>query len=436
MRNSLHIQLERLASDRWARRGVRILMRSVWLGLSLCCVGLGASLLLGLQVPWQWLAAGGLCCVAAGALLLLRPRMRADEVARRLDRRFRLNEQIATALELDAEPTGVEAYLYDESRRTIGQIRRHIGGRQGFPWAEAALIIALILMLIGLAVLLGIGAPGQPARPEALPPLAQPQDPAEQFADEPFSSPPGQQQPGPGEAQAAVADPAALSALADALRDQSVTRPAAEALDQGDLAGAAQSLRELADQAGQISQQARDELGDSLRQAASQVEGSNPDLAEQLRDSADGLQSGDSAEVAQALEDLAEAVEDMAQSQGQQQGEGQQPGQGQGQEGQGQEGQQGSQGGGGAGNGSLPGEQRQQQSDRLGVDGVPLELESEGDANTPTQGQPDDTAGGTGSGGDFSQGGASPGTDPVQAGDDPLRIPADLRDVVQDYFSP
>lgn len=437
MRNSLHIQLDRLASDRWARRGVRILMRSVWIGLSLACVGLGAGLLFGVAITWQWLAAAALACVAGGAALVLRPRMRAGEVARRLDRRFQLNEQIATALELGASPTGVEAYLLNESRRTIGQIRRHTSRRQGFPWAELGLIIALLLILGGLLVMLGIGAQGQLSAAEPLPPLAQAQNPDEQFPNEPFS-PPGAQQPGPGDSPAAaMVDPAALQALADALRDQSVTRPAADALDQGDLSGAAQSLRALADQAGQISQQARGDLGGALRRAASQIQASSPELAQQLRDSADGLQSGDASQAAQALEDLAGAVEQMRQGQPNQPGAGQQPGPSQGQ-GQGQSGGQDSQQGQGsaAGAGNLPGEQRAQPSQRLGVDGVPLELDAQGDGNTPTQGQANDSAGGTGDSGNFSQGSPPPGTDPVQAADDPLRIPADLRDVVQDYFSP
>jgi len=73
----------------------------------------------------------------------------------------------------------------------------------------------------------------------------------------------------------------------------------------------------------------------------------------------------------------------------------------------------------------------------LGVDGVPLELESDGPGNTPTQGNPDGPTapgGGSAGGGGFSSG--SPSAAPVEIGDDPLRIPADLRDVVQDYFSP
>ncbi len=434
MRNSLHIQLERLASDRWARRGVRILMRSVWLGLSLCCLMLGVSLFLDVTPPWQWVLALGLICIAGGAIFILRPRMSAVEVARRLDRRFRLNEQIATALEIDSAPTGIEVYLLDESRRAVGQIRRSVAQRRGFPWSEAAMILALLITLGGLAVMLGIGTANPLAAPEPLPGLATPQSLANAFPTEPVSTP-SSQQPSPDSRNAAApgaGDPAVMRALANALRDQSITRQAAEALDQGNLAGAAQNLRALADQAGRISQSARNDLGTALRQAASQVQASSPDLADQLRTSAAGLQSGNDSQAAQSLQDLAGAVEKMGSGQASQTGAGQQPGSTQDSSqtnGQGQ--------GGGAGNSSLPGgEQREQPADRLGIDGVPLDLNAKGDGTAATQGQANSNAGGTGNSGAFSQGESNPSTDPVLAADDPLRIPTDLRDVVQDYFSP
>lgn len=435
MRNALHIRLNRLASDRWARRGVRILMRSVWLGLSLCCMGLGVNLFFDISLQWQWLAAAALTCVAGGALLVLHPRMSTKEVARRLDRQFQLNEQIATALELGTNPSGLEVYLLNQSQHSVSQIQHAIARKQKFPWNEVALIAALLVILGGLVLLQGISTTNQLATPERLPPLVQAQDPSEQFADEPFSAPDGQQAGSEAASEPGAADPAALEAIADALRDQSVTRQVAEALDQGNLSSAAQSLRELADQAGQISPQARSELGESLQRAASQLDANNPGLAQQLRNSADGLMSGNDTQAAQAFEDLAGTVEQMGTGQTAQEGSGQQTGTTQGTgtiPGSDQQ----SQGSGGAGNARLPNEQRTQPSERLGVDGVPLELESEGDGTTPTQGQADDAAEGSSNSGNFSQDGPSPSTDPVQAADDPLRIPADLRDVVQNYFSP
>jgi hypothetical protein len=436
VRNSLQTQLDRLASDRWARRGVRVLLRASTLSISFVCIALGAHLLSGMPLRWTWIGAIALVCIAGGALLVLRPRMRPNEVARRLDRRFQLGEQLTTALEVGPQAEGVGVYLHDQARRTMAQIRRQVGARQRFPWAEFALVLALALLLAGLVVLSGIGPRLSTIGAEPLPPLATAPDQNEQFPEEPFEQPPGSQQ-GPGAGDAAAPGPgdlAAAAALADALRDQSITRPAAEALDQGDTAGAAASLRELADQADQLSADARSDLAEALREAAEQIEQTSPGLAEQVRESVAGLEQGPQ-EAADALEDLAGAVEQLGQ--GQTPAAGQQGQQGQQGEGQGEQAD-GSQGGGGAGQGAVPGDQRESSAaDRLGVDGVPLELESEGEGNTPTEGEPDGPT--SAGGGTSGSGGFSPGTqsgERVEIGDDPLRIPADLRDVVQDYFSP
>lgn len=430
MRNSIEIQLNRLARDRWARRGVRVLLRAAWIGLSIWCIGLGLRLLFDWELPYRWIGAASLACLAIGALLILRRPLNAREVARRLDRRFRLDEQLATALELGAgsENNGVAAYLHEHSRRTLGQVRRFINGRQYLPWPELLALLALALIIGGMLVLLGIVPLNLARGPLPLPPLAGPLD--NRPPEEPFAAPPGIQ-PGPGEALApGPGDQQVLAAIAEALRDQSVTRPAAEALDRGDPGGAAQQLRELADQAEQISPGARQELAEALRDAAGQVASSDPTTAAQLEQSAAALEQ-EGSQPAQGLEQLAEALEQLGGDQaGQQAGQpGQSDGQGQGQGDQAEQGQ-----GGGAGQG-LAGEQREQAGSRLNVDGVPLELESDGPGDTPTEGNAEGgNAASTNSG--FVQGESRPSDGRVQTGEDPLRIPLDLRDVVQDYFTP
>lgn len=424
MRNSLQIQLNRLASDRWARRGVRMLLRASVMALSLVCVAVGMQLLFGLSLSWTWVIAAALGCIAVGAVLVLRRPMAAAEVARRLDRRFQLNEQLTTALELGPQAEGVGAYLHEQSRRSMAQIRRQIAARQGFPWAELSAALALLLLLGGLLLLAGIGPalPGIAAEP--LPPLVAAPPPSEQFPAEPFQPPPGAE-PGPGEDQVTVAAPgdaAAAAALASALRDQSVTRPAAEALDRGSPSEAAQRLRELADQAGALSSQARTDLARDLREASDEIGASNPGLADQVREASDGIgPTGD--DPGTALENLADLIAQLGQGQGEAQAEGAGSGGGAGE--------------GGAGQGSLPGQQREGGGERLGVDGVPLELEGDGQGNLPTGGDASglpNGAGGAGAGGGFARGSQS--GERVEIGDDPLRIPVDLRDVVQDYFSP
>ncbi len=423
MRNSLQIQLDRLASDRWARRGVRILLRASTMALSLVCLAVGTHLLAGWPLRWSWIASAALGCIALGAILVLRPRMPAGEVARRLDRRFGLHEQLTTALEAGPQAEGVGAYLHEQSRRTLAQIRRHVAARQRFPWADLGLVAALVVLLLGLLLLAGNGPALPEIAAEPLPPLVAAPNPAEQFPEEPFQQPVADQ-PGLGSGMAmapAPSDAAAAAALAEALRGQGVTRPAAEALDRGDPGGAAERLRELADQSAGLSAQARAELAQALREAADQIAPSNPDLAEQVRESAAGI-APTGGSPAEAIDRLADAVEQLGR--GQVAGGGQGQGQGQGQ-------------GSGAGLGALPGQQREGRGERLGVDGVPLELESDGPGTLPTGGEPgDQTApgGGTGASGGFARGSQS--GERVEVGDDPLRIPADLRDVVQDYFSP
>jgi hypothetical protein len=90
----------------------------------------------------------------------------------------------------------------------------------------------------------------------------------------------------------------------------------------------------------------------------------------------------------------------------------------------------------GAGSGS-GGEQRQAApNDRLGVEGQPVPLESNGAGDVPAQAsdKPPTPSGANANGG-FTQGGAS-SNQRVQVGDDPLRVPIDERDVVQGYFQP
>jgi hypothetical protein len=480
MRFSFIQQLQQLATDRWARQGVRTLLRAATIAASIWCIGLGGHLLWGWPLRTDILGALALATIGVGVLLLLRPRMSAHQAARRLDRRFHLDEQLSTAIEVAAArppPGSVGARLIAQSDHTARLLSQRIARRQRPPWNDLITLAMLLPLALGLYILAGIGNLDIGASPLPLPPLASPEDPAQQFPEEP---PPPEQQPAqaPGGDPAAAGapsdqpgdqpggagsqqgtsgqpgtstDPRTLEALADALRDQGATRPAAEALDRGDLGGAAQRLRELADQADQLSQDARNDMADSLNDAAQRIEGNDPALADQLRRSAEGLEQGGQ-QAAQALDDLARAIEGLQDGQqtaggsqdqpgqdgqsGQQagqdgqDGQGDQPGGEGGQDGQGGDGGQAG-GPGGAGNGA--GEQRQAEpSRRLGVPGQPVPLEADGPGQVPAE--PSDrpptsseVVPGTTSGGGNSD-------RRVQAGDDPLRVPLDERNVVQDYF--
>lgn len=453
MNDSLFHNLHQLATERWVRQAVRTVLRGCWLAACVWCIGLGGHLLWAWPLRLNVLAVLSLGILGASLLLILRSPMPPREVARRLDRRFHLDEQLATAVELPRErrDDAIAARLLAESARTATHVRRRLGRQRAAPWSEVLALLAMLLVLSGLSVLLGIGRFDLGAIGAVLPPLPVIAPPAEQQAQDPFTPQQGGPQApgtGGGDESGQGADPQVIGPIADALRDQGATRPAAEALDRGDVPAAAQSLRELADQAGQLSEQARRDLASNLREAADQIEERNAGLADQLRESADGLQQGGQ-QAGQALEDLARALEqangqdagEQGQGQDGQQGQGeqgnqpgdqgQQQGQGQGEQGQGQ-----GQGGGAGGTGNSPaGEGRQKNpSDRLGVEGQPIELDAEGDStDTPGTGEKPPTTAevvpGRVSGG---SGGGEQGT----TGADPLRVPVEERDVVQDYFTP
>jgi hypothetical protein len=453
---ALQKQLRRLIADRWAWQGIRVLLRACWVGVSIWCIGLGGSLLWDWPLRTEWLGAASLACLGVALFLLLRPQMRVPEAARRLDRRFGLHESLATAVEVaaDAPPGSVASHLVSRATRDLRQLRHDIRQRQPPPWGEFLTLLCLCLAAVGLLLLSGIGVPGITATAEALPPLAAPRDPNEAFPQEPPAGgvseqvlvpggdgamqPQDGQQSGEGPGTASQGgDPRTMQAIADALRDQGATRSAADALDQGDAAGAAQELRELADRAGELSPSARGDMADGLRQAAREIDRTDPQMAEQLEESASGLE-GSPQEASEALEDLAGALDDMAGGQDSQAGRGQgseQGGQqgevpgasseqqsGQGQSGRGQNS--------GAGN-TASGEQRPVQPERLGVDGRPVELTAEGGGQAGGENRPATTVPGSA--------GETGGGDPRAAGTtgpDPLRIPLDERDVVQGYFSP
>ena len=476
MNHPLYRYLNQLATDRWARQGVRRLIRAAWIGACIWCVGIGGSLLWGWPLRLELLGALSLAIIGVAVALLLRPKLSPRDAARRLDQRFQLDEQLATAVEVAATnppPESIAAQLLAQSEHTIRLVRRRIMQHQRPPWSEAITLVALVLVVLGLYVLVGIGRADLGSSAVPLPPLARPQDPAQQFTQEQpelrdqsqvlIPGQNGQGAPGAAGESQTMGDPSVQQALADALRDQGATRSAAEALDRGDVAGAAQELRELADQADQLGQATRNDLAEALRDAAERIKPRNPTLADQLRRSAQGLERGGQ-DASKALDDLAQAIEQLQQdqlaeangdqeqanqgdqpgdqgaqaNQGGEQGQGNQPGQN-GQQGQGNQPAQGDQtgqgpGGDGAGRGS-GGEQRQSdRSERLGVEGQPVELEAGGDDRSP--GKPTDKQPTTsGSIPGFTQGDDSSGQR-VQTGADPLRVPLDERDVVQGYFTP
>lgn len=158
---------------------------------------------------------------------------------------------------------------------------------------EVLTLVAVLLLALGMVVVSDLGSTANLPNPEGLPDLAAapntpPPDAPQQATDNSMLA--GDAGAANATGQLSAEQQQQAQAIADALRDQSATRPAAEQLDQGNTAGAAQSLRELADQANQLGDETRNDLSNQLREAADQIAPTNSQLAEQVRASADALQ--------------------------------------------------------------------------------------------------------------------------------------------------
>ena len=248
--------LRRLRAAFWRRRVAHWLIRSAWLALLVPTVFMAGYFWLGWQVRWYYWVYPMLLVGVLSVLWSIRP-ISLKTMAYRLDTRLGLRTRLITAFEVSDAPGApdqagnlVAARLLQETVNVIVDLRRQIRTFNRNFWLELQALIG-VATLLGAMLLLDALAPRIPgATPVELPtPVPEPVaaeiiPPDAQLFPPPF--PPDMQT----QAQNSDALQRALQALADALRDQAITRSVAEALDRGDLAGAAEDLRRLADQLG------------------------------------------------------------------------------------------------------------------------------------------------------------------------------------------
>jgi hypothetical protein len=414
---------------------------------------------LGWQVRWyDWL----IPMILIGLLSLLwsvRP-IRLNKMTERLDRRLGLRARLITAYEVGHSPGGsgqvdnlVVQRLLQESTRILIDLRRHIRSfGRGF-WVEMQALIAVAALLTALLMLDALSPHLPNATPVELPPSWQePKAEAVLPPDAELFPPPFQPEPQVQQPLSQEQLEQALEALADAMRDQAVTRSIAEALDRGDLSGAAAGLRRLADQLGELSEQARGELGQSLQEAAESVGGNVPDLTEPLQSGSSALSQDNMRAAQQALEQLAEAIESIqempqesAQAQPQSSGQPQENSQSQSGESQeapateneGEQPPEGSGSGAGAGAEGEGNDQAASEEERLALEGQPLELESDPDQEERVL-QPAelDAEAGDEQTQDSPFARQPANRNPGDLGPDPLAYPWEKRDVIRRYFTP
>jgi hypothetical protein len=311
--------VDRLRRRLWVTHAAAAVCRGIWLGLAL------AVLLMLLDVvggpvfnPMVAGAIGGVILLAAlVAAVLSRPSR--PGTARMLDRSFGLHERLGTAL--DDLGQGVPAagehapvvYLQmADAANAIAVLRNDRRLRQSLPVREVLLIVYWALVLATCAFLRGLGG-GLPelatARvPVFTPAIERPADPAPSAADvDPATMAPTVQEV-MNRSDRSTQARHDLQALAAALSDHAVGRPAAEQIARGDYNAAGDQLRQAADQAGDLAQTSRQELAGDLDQAASQMQPNSTGLHEATDAAASGLQQGGEP-ASKGLRDLADAVE-------------------------------------------------------------------------------------------------------------------------------
>ncbi len=419
---TLQNELKGLARDlRWRRR-LRLLVRSMWLALLWLGVGLVVQML-HRQPPWLPLEVAAGVTLLAGLVWSFASNPKLPDLARTYDRHFDLQEQLASALETatHAPSSTIAERLVEQAMITIRQYRSMIRSLPRLPWREVETLVAVMLMIVALALVGGNNRLPVP-QPLDLPSLAPPPSP-----DQPQPT----DQPAAHDSPSAANNQAAANALAQALAGTGATRPAADALQRGDSAGAAQSLRDQAGQADQLGQAARNTLSKDLQSAADQLQQNQGQRAGDINRSAQELANNPQ----QGLQDLAQVVDGLGKGNA---GAGAQAAATTG----------AGQGGGGAGgslggNGKrLGGEARTGPSNPPQAAGNTLPLPTSPAANGPATsatGPKGPTvqlqAGGTSSSGRASAGGGG-SNDPLPGEADPLRIPPEDRDAVENYFSP
>jgi hypothetical protein len=432
-----------------AQRTLRLLVRAAWLGLSGFLIAWGLDTLYG-WFPGQtaWAAAGLLFALPALAAIL-RP-LRLERLAWRMDRLLGLREQVTTALGVSKDPepqTPVAAVLLADVEGRFAGIRSRIADR-GWDLARDLEALAVVLLLLGTIIASHrSGTLFSPVEttPVGLPSLDQPPGFTDIFPSGIpglTGAPPGGEQGNPGSGPAGPGDEDLgalnniLSDLGDALSEHPETADIGEALQNGDLEGAAAAIERTADNVDLLPEDARQNMQESLQQAAQQArDAGQDDLADDLEAAAQALENPDPNNplAADALDELAEGLRDLGEafaSMGQgsdQDGDGIQDGPDVGSS----SGESGS--GSGAGTQGLP-----EPLARLEGEGEDFSIEGGDNPSGLLQpsgspGTPVTTTGGTTSSGSGSGSGS---TEPINSVLTPYSFPWNWRDVVSDYFSP
>lgn len=309
----------------WIQRALTTLARGAWLGALVAVLWQALELLGGPKLNASMLPVIAVALFFPATVLALLSRPTRRQTALMLDRSFRLQQRIETALSnvgysvpQPGERPTIDYLQIADAANALSVVKHDPAFRIRPPIREMVLAIICGLAFASLFFLRG-GGGGVPLLDTRFVPEFVPA--AQRFVSEPtvpeaplpsnmgFSSIAEVQQL----VESSNSARQDLQTLASALADHAFTRSVASSINQDDYLNAAQQLRDLSSSASGLSSAERSSLAADLESAASQMTGSNPQLIDAARSAAEGLQEGGSP-AEQGIADLGDSVEQTAQS--------------------------------------------------------------------------------------------------------------------------
>lgn len=315
-----------------AVRAIDGIRRRVWFNMILACIvrGLWLPFVVGIVIAsvqlvrdrdwtpqhlvWVWAVT-----VPLGIVLALLQRPSRWRTAWMLDHTFNLRDRMTTAIEATDQPAPSLAggapmnYLQLADAANIAHgLRADPRFRIHPPAREVSLAILTGLLLMAMIFLRGVGGSLADLADTAIPDFVPAAERRTAAGSNETTPDPNERPPTMAEVQA-KADKSNttrddLNAVADALDENALTQPAADAIRAGDYATAAQSLRDVAQQADDMSPQAQADLADALDDAAAATGDTSPSLSNAAANAADGLREGGDA-ASEGVRDLGDAVD-------------------------------------------------------------------------------------------------------------------------------
>jgi len=305
-----------IGRDLKLRRTNRLLLRSLW--ITVFIFGLG-KLLMDLFAPGYGylIPFGSFSFLVAGVIWATWRKLPAGRLARRLDARFTLFDQSTAALEVESARTPLtylQGLLLAQAIGLLQRIGAEVRGWPRIPWLEIQSLLATFIILGGaFYASLGFASESRPAL-ETLPPFVG--EPLSSLADNPRLFHPFEwdttEKADESDAAKMPANSAqaAMQILAEAFGDEAMAADLVGALQHGDPESAAEALRRMAAQSGNLSDATLDSLAKAMRASADPIAQFAPDLANQLLRTA-GVLDGTGV-AAQALLDGAKKLSEIS----------------------------------------------------------------------------------------------------------------------------